>query len=74
MRNLARLTAAANRIEHGPAPAKRTGPKCAECRRVCQQMPDGTYQPRCWKHQTPDEWQAYKQAWQPIWKQQEATQ
>lgn len=66
MRNLARLTHAAIRAEHGPAP-KTKAPRCAECRRVCQQMPDGTYQAHCWKHATRAEYQAHQAAWKPIW-------
>ena len=67
MRNLARLTYAAIRAENGPAPAKVKAPHCTECRRACQQLPNGTYQAHCWKHNTPQEWQEYKAAWKPIW-------
>jgi len=68
MRNLAILTHAANKIENGPNTVdRRKFPKCADCRRVCQQMPDGTYQAHCWKHATQEERQARNAAWQPIW-------
>ena len=68
MRNLAILTAAANKAEHGPNTVdKRTFPKCAVCRRACSQMPDGTYQAHCWKHATQEEYRAHQAAWKPIW-------
>ena len=73
MRNLAILTNAAIAAEHGANTVdRRTFPRCAECRRACQQMPDGTFQAHCWKHTTREEYEIHKAAWQPIWDMEEA--
>ncbi len=65
MRNLARLTAAANRIENGPNTTdRRNAPKCAECGCACELLGNGTYLAHCWKHTTPEEWDAYKRSWE----------
>ena len=51
MRSLARLTWAANRIENGDPPATvERAPRCPECRRLVERLPDGTYTTRCSKH------------------------
>jgi len=66
MRNLNRLTHAANRLENGPNPHdRRKYPKCAEsgCRRRVNLLPDDNYTAHCDRHWTEDEKRHYFKAW-----------
>jgi len=67
MRNLNRLTHAANRLEHGPTlEDRRKRPMCAAvgCRRRVNLLPDGSYNTHCVRHWTDDEKQRYSSAWE----------
>lgn len=66
MRNLARLTYAANLLEHGANTRdRRKYPKCARsgCRRRVSIYPDGKFTRRCYLHRDPEEAQEYADAW-----------
>lgn len=66
MRNLNRMTHAANRLEHGPKHIdRRKLPVCEEpgCRRKVEMLPDGSYTLTCYLHMTRLEKQHYYDAW-----------
>lgn len=66
MRNLARLTNAANRIESGSRKIdRRKLPQCANdgCKRKVQALKDGGHIAHCDLHRTDDEWERYYTSW-----------
>jgi len=66
MRNLNRLTNAANRLEHGPRRIdRRKLPVCEEpdCNRKVEALPDGGHTEACYLHMTAIEKAAYFDAW-----------
>ena len=73
MRNLNRMTWAAQRLEHGPSEVDlRSAPRCeeADCRRACARLPDGTYLLCCYRHMTGEVavhfyalWQQTRSSW-----------
>ena len=68
MRNLARLTHAANQMENGaPTVDRRKLPICAEpdCERKVEALPDGQYIEHCYGHASAEERQRYQDAWTP---------
>lgn len=65
MKNLSRLTGAANRLEHGQRRIdRRRLPQCATdgCRRRVMALKDG-HIAHCDRHRTEEEWQAYYTSW-----------
>ena len=68
MRNLARLTHAANRLENGPRTIdRRKLPMCEEpgCRRKVEALPNGDHIEHCYAHASAEEQQRYQDAWAP---------
>ena len=66
MRNLNRLTHAANRLENGaPTIDRRKLPICEQpgCRRRIEILPDGEHMAVCYLHMTDLEKQHYYDAW-----------
>lgn len=66
MRNLARLTNAANRVENGPRRIdRRKLPQCATegCRRRVDMLKDGSHTDRCDRHFTDEERERYYASW-----------
>lgn len=66
MRNLNRLTHAANRLEHGARTIdRRKLPVCEEpgCRRRVEALPDGSHMAVCYLHMTVLEKEHYYGAW-----------
>jgi len=66
MKNLSRLTGAANRIENGPRKIdRRKLPQCVTdgCRKKSLPLKDGGHIEHCDLHRTEEEWLRYYRSW-----------